>query len=73
MHISSLIIQEGFIFEELILIILLGSYNCLYLRCGNTILYVVWKNKQKNLKKLKFRNSLVLVILSPQAYLICLK
>ncbi len=53
MHISSLIIQEGFIFEELILIIPLGSYDCLYLRCGNTILYVVWKNKQKKLKKLK--------------------
>ncbi len=73
MHISSLIIQAGFIFEELILIIPLGSYDCLHLRCGNTILYVVWKNKQKNLKKLKFWNSLVLVILSPQAYLICLK
>ncbi len=50
MHISSLIIQEGFIFEELILIIPLGSYDCLYLRCGNTILYVVWKTNKKNWK-----------------------
>ncbi len=27
-------------------IVPLGSYDCLYLRCGNTILDVVWKIKQ---------------------------
>ena len=39
MHISSLVIQAGFIFKELIIL--------LYLRCGNAVLDVVWKNKQK--------------------------
>jgi hypothetical protein len=38
--------RQGSFFEELILIVPLGSYDCLYLRCGNTILDVVWKNKQ---------------------------